>query len=80
MNDNVTHPAHYTAGGIECIEAIKAMLQGYTDSVLGWLAGQVVKYVWRAPLKGKQLEDLKKARFYLDRMIKEAESSEGAHD
>ena len=80
MNDNVTHPAHYTAGGIECIEAIKAMLQGHTDPVLGWLAGQVVKYVWRAPLKGKQLEDLKKAQFYLDRMIKEVESQEGTHD
>ena len=74
--DPVNHPGHYTQGRIECIDALESMAVGYNNPVLAGLAGlawQVVKYVWRCPLKGKPLEDLKKARFYLDRMIKELE-------
>ena len=76
MNDPVNHPAHYTAGGIECIDALESMATGYPDSVLAGLAWQVVKYVWRCPLKCKPLEDLKKARFYLNRMIDRLEAQE----
>lgn len=68
-NDPVQHPAHYTRGGIECIDAIEAAITGSTEPVDAFLTGQVIKYVWRHGLKEKPLEDLQKARWYLDRMI-----------
>lgn len=63
-SDPVTHPAHYTMGSIEVIDAIEAW-------DLNFGRGNVVKYVARAGRKdpAKELEDLKKARFYLDREI-----------
>lgn len=67
--DMVNHPAHYTAGNVECIDALESMSMGYNDAVQAALAWQVVKYIWRSPLKGKQLEDLQKAQFYLNRLI-----------
>lgn len=67
--DNVNHPAHYTAGGIECIEAIKASMT--SEEFYGYLKGNALKYVWRYKNKGKPLEDLQKARWYLDRLINE---------
>lgn len=66
--DPVIHPAHYNAGPIECIDALESMAMGYKDPVQAGLAWQVVKYIWRSPLKGKQVEDLDKAVFYLDRL------------
>jgi len=68
--DNVNHPFHYTAGTVECIDAIESALAGYKVPTDAWLAGQVFKYVWRAPLKGHYLEDIQKAAFYLDRLLK----------
>lgn len=68
-NDNVNHPSHYTAGGVECIDAITAAICKYENPVDAWLAGQVIKYLWRAPLKGKYKEDLEKAQFYLNRLV-----------
>lgn len=73
MNDNVNHPAHYTAGGIECIDALEAMVSCQKDSVDACLTWQIVKYLWRWPLKNG-LEDLHKARFYLTRLIKRVEA------
>jgi hypothetical protein len=67
--DNVNHPAHYKAGEIECIDALESMASGYKDPVQAGLAWQVVKYMWRSPLKENQLQDLEKARWYLDRLI-----------
>lgn len=72
QHDSVNHPAHYTAGGIECIDAIAAALTCQTDPMHAWLTGQVLKYLWRWPMKNG-LEDLKKARFYLDRLIADVE-------
>lgn len=69
--DNVNHPAHYTAGGIECIDAIASALTCQKDPMQAWLTGQVLKYMWRWPLKNGK-EDLRKARFYLDRLIDSA--------
>lgn len=66
-NDPVNRPSHYTAGGIECLDAIAASMT--PTEYAGFLKGQVLKYVWRYRLKGKPAEDLKKARFYLDRLI-----------
>lgn len=68
-DDPVDHPSHYTSGGIECIDAIASALSCHKDPMAAWLTGQIMKYIWRWPLKNG-LEDLKKARFYLDRLIK----------
>jgi hypothetical protein len=62
------NPSHYKQGGIECIEAIKAATG---DGFIGYVWGNVLKYLWRWPKKGG-VDDLKKARWYLDRLIKEA--------
>lgn len=72
--DPVNHPTHYTSGGIECIDAIAASMTPIEYA--GFLKGQVLKYVWRYRLKGKPHEDLKKARFYLDRLIQIIEKEE----
>lgn len=71
--DMVNHPPHYTAGGVECIDAIEAA----TASLTGMEAvctAQIIKYVWRWKLKNG-VEDLRKAGFYLDRLIKTAEGN-----
>jgi hypothetical protein len=62
------NPSHYKQGGIECIEAIKAVTG---EGFIGYVWGNVLKYLWRWPKKGG-VDDLKKARWYLDRLIKEA--------
>lgn len=67
--DMVNHPAHYTAGGIECIDAIKAALHGL-DGYEGFLAGNAIKYLWRWKAKGGKT-DLKKAVFYINRLTTE---------
>jgi len=64
----VNHPQHYNAGKIEVIDAIE-------DWKLGFHLGNVVKYVARAEHKNDALEDLKKARWYLDRYIKFIEAT-----
>lgn len=71
--DNVNHPAHYTQGGVECIDAIKAAVG---DGFAGYCAGNVIKYVWRYRVKGG-VEDLKKARWYLERLIGLVEGGDG---
>ena len=74
--DMVNHPSHYTHGGVECIDAITSALSSYEDSVDSWLVGQVIKYLWRAPLKGKYEEDIKKALFYLNRLVEKINKNE----
>ena len=73
--DMVNHPSHYTNGGVECIDAITSALSSYEDSVDSWLVGQVIKYLWRAPLKGKYKEDTKKAQFYLNRLVEKIDKN-----
>lgn len=60
--DNVNHPAHYKVGGIETIDFIEAKKLSYN-------LGNVVKYITRADHKGNVIEDLQKARWYLNREI-----------
>ena len=62
--DVINHPSHYTRGKIEVIDFIE-------DQQLPYHLGNVIKYIARAGHKGDKLEDLKKARWYLDRYIKE---------
>lgn len=70
---NVDHPSHYQSN-IECIDAIAAAL---TDKELaGFIKGNVIKYAWRERSKGG-IEDLKKARWYLDWYIKHIEKGIG---
>lgn len=75
-NDPVNHPSHYTQGGIECIDALTAMITPYEDPNDAALTWQVGKYIWRHPFKNKPIEDLKKARFYLERLITYLEEKE----
>lgn len=70
--DMVNHPPHYTAGGIECIDALEAIASFHKDPVAAGLTWQCVKYLWRWPLKNG-LEDLKKTQFYLNRLIEHEE-------
>ena len=67
--DIVTKPEHYNQGGIECIEAIKASMS--EEEYLGFLKGQVIKYLWRYRHKGKPEQDLKKAEYYNTKLIEE---------
>lgn len=79
MNDNVNSPNHYTAGGIETIDYIKAKQS--PEQFYGYCTGNILKYVSRARFKNN-LEDLKKAKVYLDWLIeneeKQAEKLEAA--
>lgn len=68
-NDNINHPSHYTQGGIECIDAITAATVGKTG-IEAVCVANVVKYLWRYEEKNG-LEDVKKARWYLERLINE---------
>ena len=65
IGDPVNHPDHYTNGSIECLDAIKAALG---ENYKYYVQGNLIKYIWRFPLKnGKQ--DLEKAQFYLNDLL-----------
>lgn len=68
-SDAVHHPAHYTShpSGIECIQITEHM---------SFNLGNVVKYLWRADEKGTPIQDLEKARWYLDREIAKRKQQE----
>jgi len=68
ITDSVNSPTHYKAGGIETIDFIEAKKLGYN-------LGNVVKYVSRAEYKGRLIEDLRKAEWYLKREIANMEKS-----
>ena len=68
--DIINSPSHYTQGKIEVIEAIE-------DWNLGPHEANVIKYVARATHKGKEVEDLKKAKWYIERKIKLLEDANG---
>ncbi|EAD8946089.1 DUF3310 domain-containing protein [Listeria monocytogenes] len=68
-SDNVNNPSHYTAGGIETLDYIKAKVKDYPS----YAAGNILKYVSRYEYKNG-IEDLKKAQFYLNDLIEWMES------
>lgn len=63
MHDSVNHPKHYTdhPSGIECIQVTEHM---------GFCLGNAIKYIWRADLKNDAIEDLEKAKWYIERELK----------
>lgn len=67
--DNVNNPSHYTSGGIETLDYIKAKVKDYPS----YVAGNILKYVSRYEHKNG-IEDLKKAQFYLNDLIEWMES------
>lgn len=68
----VDHPVHYTQGGIECIEAIKAATVG-KKGIEAVCTANAIKYLWRFEAKNG-IEDVRKARWYIDRLIAELEA------
>lgn len=78
MADNVVHPSHYNQGGVECIEAIKAATVGKTG-IEAFCVGNAIKYLFRYENKNG-LEDVKKAAFYINRLISELEAKEHKED
>ena len=67
--DMVNKPKHYTQGRYEAIDVIEDAITGAPTVTAGFLLGQVLKYCLRLWHKGKSLEDAKKARWYLNRLI-----------
>ena len=68
-NDPVDKPDHYNKGAVEAIDAIKASMPEH--EFRGYLKGNALKYLWRYDYKGKPVEDLRKCRWYIDRLINE---------
>lgn len=72
--DVVNSPPHYTTGKVETIDYIEQVCANYYGSEAP-LVANAIKYISRAPLKGKKLEDLKKAQWYLNRLVKNLENN-----
>ena len=72
--DMVNHPVHYNQGGIECIDALKAATVSKTG-IEAVCTANAIKYLWRYEEKNG-IEDVKKARWYIDRLIRELEEKE----
>lgn len=64
LGDNVNHPAHYTFGKVECIDAIESALT--PEEFRGYLKGNIIKYIWRE--RHKEGSSLDKALWYLKRL------------
>jgi len=69
VKDMVNSPSHYTQGSIECIDAIKEVVK-HLDGMEAMCTGNAIKYLWRWRHKNG-VEDLKKAVWYIQRMIDE---------
>lgn len=66
-NRQVDHPSHYNGGGIECIDGIKAAIEGL-EGYEAFCTANAIKYLWRWKRKGGA-EDLKKAKWYIDYLL-----------
>ena len=67
--DAVNSPSHYNTGNIECIDAIEDSMS--PAAFKGYLKGNCMKYLWRYDYKGKPVEDLQKAQWYLAKLLQE---------
>ncbi len=73
MTESVNSPSHYASGTIECIDYMKDNMP--FEAFKGYLEGNAKKYLHRWRYKVKPTEDLKKAQWYLDRLIKEVDNA-----
>lgn len=71
--DLINAPPHYATAGIECIDALRAIMT--EEEFLGFLRGCAIKYLWRATTKDSQVENYAKARWYVERALKELEGA-----
>ena len=71
--DMVNSPSHYNQSGIECIAAIQAALG---PNFKYYLQGNIMKYLWRFDYKGRPLEDLEKAKWYLNTLLEDVAASD----
>jgi hypothetical protein len=79
MSDVVNHPPHYADGRkYEVIDVIEDSVQFAPNAVLGGLQWQVLKYMHRCWSKQSSMEDLRKARWYLNRLISHVETTNGS--
>jgi hypothetical protein len=67
VSDPVNSPAHYTAGGIETIDFIKAKLT--PEEFQGYLKGNIIKYTSRAGKKAEMVQDFEKGQWYMNRLV-----------
>jgi hypothetical protein len=80
--DMVNSPNHYASSNIECIDAMEAMMdQGRPPMVkmtghMYYCWSTIFKYIWRWPFKKNPVEDLKKAEYYIKRLIERLESAD----
>ena len=75
IEDNVNNPPHYNRKNIEAICAIEASMDA--EDFQGYLKGNTLKYIWRYKYKTKPLEDLEKAQYYLNLLIKKVKEDYG---
>lgn len=75
-NDAVNHPSHYTNRSMEAIDIIEMVIGIEKNTKVAYAMSNVLKYMLRFRDKGKPIEDMKKARWYLDRMIKHLEDED----
>jgi hypothetical protein len=68
--DQVNCPSHYNKGDVECIEAIKSATVG-KKGIEAVCVANVIKYLWRYEEKGKPLQDVQKAKWYLEKLLNE---------
>lgn len=72
VGDPVNHPPHYNRGKFEVIDVVEQFVRDFPGHMASNL-GEVLKYIARAPYKGATLEDLKKAQWYMNRAVGNAE-------
>ena len=76
MEDNVNNPSHYNQKNIEAIRAIEASMDA--EEFQGYLKGNTLKYIWRYRYKTHPVEDLEKAQYYLNLLIKRVKEHYGS--
>lgn len=76
MTDNVNHPSHYNNGSVECIDAMEAATVNKSGAE-AVCTSNIIKYLWRYEAKNG-LEDVKKAQWYINRLIAELEGKPGS--
>lgn len=72
IKDDINHPSHYAQGSIECIDAMIAA-KG-KEAVINFAELSAFKYLWRSDIKENKIKDLKKAKWYIEKVIELTET------